>query len=192
MYSLIVIDQSNHSNQKSFGPASEIIMSDSDYFEFGIAHDRRYTLEHLWLQLIDEKEGTVKIGISEFLRADYGDIVRVILPHGQDTSEFILEEDSESDDEEEEKTTPRNSASTTDQIDIGDLLVTVRTIDDRVLINSPFPCKVLELNGEVEDNVDLANDDAYGDGWFMIVKPHEFDEDQFLDQNEYLEYISEL
>tara|TARA_B100000214_G_scaffold14569_2_gene10039 strand:+ start:23719 stop:24222 length:504 start_codon:yes stop_codon:yes gene_type:complete len=167
-------------------------MSDSDYFEFGIAHDRRYTLEHLWLQLIDEKEGTVKIGISEFLRADYGDIVRVILPHGQDTSEFILEEDSESDDEEEEKTTPRNSASTTDQIDIGDLLVTVRTIDDRVLINSPFPCKVLELNGEVEDNVDLANDDAYGDGWFMIVKPHEFDEDQFLDQNEYLEYISEL
>ncbi len=30
-------------------------MSDSDYFEFGVAHDRRYTLEHLWLQLLDEK-----------------------------------------------------------------------------------------------------------------------------------------
>ena len=39
-------------------------MSDSDYFEFGVAHDRRYTLEHLWLQLIDEKDGTVKIGMS--------------------------------------------------------------------------------------------------------------------------------
>tara|TARA_B100001996_G_scaffold66525_1_gene48231 strand:+ start:143 stop:649 length:507 start_codon:yes stop_codon:yes gene_type:complete len=168
-------------------------MSDSDYFEFGIAHDRRYTLEHLWLQLIDDKEKTVKIGISEFLRADYGDIVRVILPHGQDTSEFVIDEESENDDDEDEgKSRPQKSQSTTDQIDIGDLLVTLRTTDDRVLINSPFPCRILELNGEVEDNVDLANDDAYGDGWFMIVKPHEFDEDQFLDQAEYLEYISEL
>ena len=68
-------------------------MSDSDYFEFGVAHDRRYTLEHLWLQLLDEKDGTVKVGMSEFLRADYGDVVRVILPHPQDTSEFILDDE---------------------------------------------------------------------------------------------------
>ena len=62
-----------------------------------------------------------------------------------------------------------------------------------MLINSPFPCKVLELNGEVEDNADLANDDAYGDGWFLIVTPHAgFDEDQFLDANEYIEYLNEL
>ena len=85
------------------------------------------------------------------------------------------------------------SISTGDEIGIGDLLVTLRTVSDRVLINSPFPCKVLELNGEVEDNADLANDDAYGDGWFLIVKPHDgFDEDQFLDANEYVEYLSEL
>ena len=68
-------------------------MSDSDYFEFGVAHDRRYTLEHLWLQLLDEKDGTVKVGMSEFLRADYGDVVRVILPHPQDTSEFVLDDE---------------------------------------------------------------------------------------------------
>ncbi len=166
-------------------------MSDSDYFEFGIAHDRRYTLEHLWLQLLDEKDGTVKIGMSEFIRADFGDVVRVILPHPQDTSEFLIDEEGTDDDGEEEESKPKKPSSG-DEIGIGELLVTIRTVSDRILINSPFPCKVLELNGEVEDNADLANDDAFGDGWFLIVKPHEFDEDQFLDAGEYIEYLNEL
>ncbi|MDG1533527.1 MAG: hypothetical protein P8Q35_03700 [Candidatus Thalassarchaeaceae archaeon] len=166
-------------------------MSDSDYFEFGIAHDRRYTLEHLWLQLLDEKDGTVKIGMSEFIRADFGDVVRVILPHPQDTSEFLIDEEGTDDDGEEDQSKPKKPSSG-DEIGIGELLVTIRTVSDRILINSPFPCKVLELNGEVEDNADLANDDAFGDGWFLIVKPHEFDEDQFLDAGEYIEYLNEL
>ena len=123
-------------------------MSDSDYFEFGVAHDCRYTLEHLWLQLLDEKDGTVKIGMSEFLRADYGDVVRVILPHPQDTSEFILDDEGTAGvrDDGEEGSTPA-TPSAGDEIGIGELLVTLRTVSDRVLINSPFPCKVLELNG---------------------------------------------
>ena len=166
-------------------------MSDSDYFEFGIAHDRRYTLEHLWLQLLDEKDGTVKIGMSEFIRADFGDVVRVILPHPQDTSEFLIDEEGTDDDGEEDESKPKKPSSG-DEIGIGELLVTIRTVSDRILINSPFPCKVLEFNGEVEDNADLANDDAFGDGWFLIVKPHEFDEDQFLDAGEYIEYLNEL
>ena len=172
---------------------SEMNMSDSDYFEFGVAHDRRYTLEHLWLQLIDEKDGTVKVGMSEFLRADYGDVVRVILPHPQDTSEFVLDDEGTAGVRDNDEGEGRSESSNAgDEIGIGELLVTVRTVSDRVLINSPFPCKVLELNGEDEDNDDLANDDAYGDGWFLIVKPHEFDEDQFLDANEYVEYLGEL
>jgi len=172
------------------GAFGDSYMSDSDYFEFDVVQDRRYTLEHLWLQLIDEKEGTVKVGMSEFIRADYGDVVRVILPHPQDASEFVLDEEGTDDDgEEESKPAP---AVAGDEIGIGELLVTIRTVQDRILINSPFPCKILELNGEVEDNSDLANDDAYGDGWFLIVKPHEFEEDQFLNSAEYIQYLSEL
>ena len=38
----------------------------------------------------------------------------------------------------------------------------------------------------------LKDDVAYGDGWFLIVKPHEFDENQFLDATEYIEYLNEL
>lgn len=166
-------------------------MSESDYFEFGVAHDRRYTLEHLWLQLIDEKEGTVKIGMSEFIRADYGDVVRVILPHPQDTSDFVLDDEGAPRDT-DNSSDDSDSGAAGHEIGIGELLVTIRTVDDRLLINSPFPCKVLELNGEVEDNADLANDDAYADGWFLIVQPHEFDEDQFLNASEYIEYLNEL
>ena len=51
-------------------------MADGDYSEFSIAHDRLYTLEHLWLQVLDEDkvEGStiIKIGICEFLIAVYG------------------------------------------------------------------------------------------------------------------------
>ena len=48
--------------------------------EFGIAVGRRYTTEHLWLQLIDEDkekdECTVKVGVSDFVRVEYGETVR--------------------------------------------------------------------------------------------------------------------
>ena len=38
-------------------------MADSDYAEFSIAHDRLYTLDHLWMQVLDEDkdEGTTSI-----------------------------------------------------------------------------------------------------------------------------------
>ena len=42
-------------------------MADSNYAEFSIAHDRLYTLDHLWMQVLDEdkEEGTTSIGRSE-------------------------------------------------------------------------------------------------------------------------------
>ena len=168
-----------------------INMADGDFFEFSIAHDRKYTLEHLWLQVLDDKAETVKIGISEFLRAEYGDIVRVVLTRPEDDSEFKLESDAEVSDDD-----APGIMGSGDELGVEDLLITVLANYDgdmeTILINSPIPCKILELNGEVEDNPDLVNDDAYGDGWCMIVKPHDFDEDQFLDQKEYIEMLNEL
>lgn len=170
-----------------------INMADGDYFEFSVAHDRKYTLEHLWLQTLDDKEGTVKVGISEFVRAEYGDIVRVVLTRPEDDSEFETESDSDSEIQDDDSPGMMGSG---DEVGVEDLLITVlANLDgdvETLLINSPFPCKILELNGEVEDSPDLVNDDAYGDGWCMIVKPHDFDEDQFLDQAEYIEMLNEL
>ncbi len=171
-------------------------MADGDYFEFSIAHDRKYTLEHLWIQTLDDKAESVKIGISEFVRAEYGDIVRVVLTRPEDDSEFKGDSDTEDNDDD----APRIMGSG-DEVGVEDLLITITTSYDgeieTLLINSPFPCKIMELNGEVEDNPDLLNDDAYGDGWCVIVHPHkdpadEFDDDQFLNQEEYIEMLNEL
>ena len=164
-------------------------MANGDYSEFSIAHDRKYTLEHLWLQALDDKAESVKIGISEFVRAEYGEIVRAVLTRPEDDSEFKTESESDDDD----AITIMGSG---DEVGAEDLLITLTTSFEgeieTLLINSPFPCKILELNGEVEDNPDLLNDDAYGDGWCVIVQPHEFDEDQYLDQEEYIEMLNEL
>ena len=80
-------------------------MNGADYFEFSIAHDRKYTLDHLWLQVLDEKndERSVKIGISEFIRAEYGDIVRVVLTKPEDDSEFQIGNGGDEDENDEEE-----------------------------------------------------------------------------------------
>ena len=173
-------------------PPGWIAMNAGEFFEFSIAHDRKYSLDHLWLQLLDDKEEemTVKIGISEFIRAEYGDIVRVVLTKPEDDSEFQIEiEDSEDEDEDD---TPRKNTNSGDELDVDDILMTIRTVDEMLLINAPFPCKILGLNGDVEDNPDLVNEEAYGDGWCIMVRPHDWDEDMFLNEQEYIEYLNEV
>ena len=167
-------------------------MNGADYFEFSIAHDRKYTLDHLWVQVLDDDEDdiTIKLGISEFIRAEYGDIVRVVLSKPEDDSEFQVEVgEGETENDDDSTSAPLSSG---DELDVDDLMITVRTTNDRILINAPFPCKIVELNGDVEDSPDLVNEEAYGDGWCMIVRPHEWDDDMHLNEEEYIEYLNEI
>ena len=48
--------------------------------EFGIAHSRKYSRDHLWYQ---EKDDRLVIGISDYLASDIGEVLRVILPHAE-------------------------------------------------------------------------------------------------------------
>ena len=70
-------------------------MADSDYAEFSIAHDRLYTLDHLWMQVLDEdkEEGTtsIKIGLSEFLMAEFGEVIQIVLARPRDDSDFEID-----------------------------------------------------------------------------------------------------
>tara|TARA_B100000959_G_scaffold285498_2_gene360451 strand:+ start:203 stop:625 length:423 start_codon:yes stop_codon:yes gene_type:complete len=136
-----------------------------------------------------DDEALVKIGLSEFIRAEYGDVIEIVLTKPEDDSE-IHPDGAEEPSEDGEFLQIRNSGG--DELGVDDLMITVRTTEDRVLINAPFPCKISDLNGDVEDNSDLVNEDAYGDGWCMIVKPFEWDEDMFLNEQEYIEHINEL
>ena len=71
--------ESNNSKRLSVGRRSRISMADSDYVEFSVAQGRKYTLEHLWLQVLDEKkdDSQVKIGLSEFVRAEYLSLIHI-------------------------------------------------------------------------------------------------------------------
>ena len=53
---------------------------DEEVMEFGIAHSRKYSRDHLWYQ---EKDDRLVIGISDFLSAEIGEVLRVILPHAE-------------------------------------------------------------------------------------------------------------
>mgnify|MGYP003321003251 CR=1 FL=1 len=53
---------------------------DEEVMEFGIAHSRKYSRDHLWYQ---EKDDRLVIGLSDYLAADIGEILRVILPHAE-------------------------------------------------------------------------------------------------------------
>ena len=53
---------------------------DEEVMEFGIAHSRKYSRDHLWYQ---EKDDRLVIGISDFLAADIGEVLRIILPHAE-------------------------------------------------------------------------------------------------------------
>ena len=120
-------------------------MNSGDYFEFSIAHDRKYTLDHLWVQVLDDddEEMTVKVGISEFIRAEYGDIVRVVLSKPEDDSEFQIDiGDSETQNDDD---APPALLSRGDELDVDDLMITIRTSDDRVLINAPFPLSLIHI-----------------------------------------------
>ena len=49
---------------------------DEETVEFNVAHNRKYSTDHLWYQ---EKDERLMIGVSEFLRLEIGDILEVKL-----------------------------------------------------------------------------------------------------------------
>ena len=50
-----------------------------DYLEFSILSDRKYTRNHLWMQLVEKEEETWKIGVSDLRIQEMGDILSVTL-----------------------------------------------------------------------------------------------------------------
>jgi len=140
---------------------------DDDIIEFVIDQDRKYSMDHLWFQQKDQK---LMIGVSEFLRVEIGDVLRVILPQAET------------------------------EVDEGGSLFSLWTAEEKVSLTSPFSGLISDVNGEVEINPDLVNDSAYNDGWIILLEPHELqlnpDDKQLLENlmehNEYVEYLAEL
>ena len=66
----------------------------------------------------------------------------------------------------------------------------VKAVED---LYCPVSGEVIEVNAEVKSKPELVNEDAYGDGWLMIVRPHDFEpEEELLEPEEYLEHLHEV
>ena len=108
-----------------------------------------------------EKEEVLTVGISDFLAQDIGDVLRVILPQAED------------------------------ELDKGDEMFSLWTAEGKQTFRSPFAGTITEENGEVEINPDLVNESPYDLGWMIIVQPHEFDVEDLLDPDEYVDTLAE-
>ena len=132
-----------------------------DYLEFSIVSDRKYTRNHLWMQMVDKEEGTWKIGVSDCMVQELGEILRVV------------------------------PAEVNDEFSEDDVLFSLRAVDDRETFHSPCAGKVLEVNNELEGNPELVSEDTYSEGWILLIDPHDFDEDQLLTAEEYIESLED-
>ncbi|MEC8249793.1 MAG: hypothetical protein VX043_04655, partial [Candidatus Thermoplasmatota archaeon] len=121
--------------------------------------NRKYSTDHLWYQ---EKDDRLMIGVSEFLKLEIGDVLRVILPQAET------------------------------EVDEGDGMFSIWTAEEKKPFPALFSGLIAEVNGEVEINPDLANDSAYDLGWIIILEPHDLDLELLLDPDEYVEYLAEL
>ncbi|HYP22625.1 MAG TPA: glycine cleavage system protein GcvH [Actinomycetota bacterium] len=90
-----------------------------------------------------EQSGRIVVGITHYAQDQLGDVVFVSLP--EPGTEVRAEEP------------------------LGDLEST-KSVSD---VYSPVTGKILEKNGEVEQNPELVNQDPYGAGWLVSIEPSE-------------------
>jgi len=161
--------------------AHQVSQMSEEYLEFSILSDRKYTRNHIWMQVVDKDEGTWKIGASDLIVQEMGDILRVslaVLPSD------ALADNAAADNE-------FDFADVAEEFSEGDILFSLRSADGRETFASPCAGKVLEVNNELEATPDLVTDDTYSEGWILLIAPHHFDEDQLLTADEYIESLSE-
>lgn len=108
------------------------------------------------------EDDKVRIGITEFAQEELGDIVYVELPEKGD--EFID----------------------------GEEFGSVESVKSVSAIMTPVAGTVIAVNEALEDEPELVNDDATGEGWLIELEMSgELDPDQLLSKESYEEMIAE-
>lgn len=109
-----------------------------------------------------EEDGRVTIGISDFLQEDVGEIYNINLP--EEGEELIKDE----------------------------VFSILDAQSGRRELLAPLSGEVVEVNYELNDVPELANEDPYEEGWILrldMTAPGEFNE--LLTEEEYEEYLKE-
>lgn len=105
-------------------------------------------------------EEYVTIGITDHAQTMLGDLVYVELPE-VDTS-----------------------------FDGGQECAVVESVKAAADIYCPIPGEIIEINEAVIENPQLINQDPYGQGWLMRIKPFDGDNVNFLNADEYTKVVA--
>lgn len=102
------------------------------------------------------------VGITDYAQSQLGDIVFVDIP--------TVEE----------------------KLDEGEVFGTIEVVKTISDIFMPVAGEVLEQNEELADKPELVNQDPYGEGWLIKIKPNDVaDVDKLLDAEAYKKLINE-
>lgn len=108
-----------------------------------------------------EDEGTVTVGISDHAQGLLGDLVYVELPSVGDT------------------------------VKAGNACAVVESVKAASDVYAPVSGEVVAVNESLPDKPETINEDAYGDGWILVIRPDNLAEEQedLLDPDAYAELI---
>ena len=109
-----------------------------------------------------EDNGQVTIGISDHAQGLLGDLVYVELP------------------------------SVGDAVTAGAAVAVVESVKAASDVYSPVTGKVVAVNEALSDKPETINEDAYGEGWILVVKPDSLDEvNELLSPDDYSELLED-
>jgi glycine cleavage system H protein len=122
---------------------------------FEVPDDRRYLETHEWVHI---KDGTARIGITDFAQDELGDVVFVEYPE------------------------------IGERLDQGAQFGVIESIKAVSDLYVPISGEVTAVNDDIETAPELVNEDPYGEGWMLELDPESEDElDDLLTAEEYAE-----
>jgi glycine cleavage system H protein len=109
-----------------------------------------------------EEGDEIVVGISDYAQSTLSDIVYVELPEVGDA------------------------------LDKGDMMCVVESVKAAGDVYAPMTGEVVAVNETLEDAPELVNEDPFGEGWLVRIKPDDMDEwDELLDVDAYKEVVEE-
>lgn len=109
-----------------------------------------------------EGDGKVTVGISDHAQGLLGDVVFVELPE------------------------------VGDRLEAGNACAVVESVKAASDIYAPVTGTVVEVNADLSDKPETINEDAYGDGWLMVLEVEEPEQlKEMLDADAYAELLEE-
>ena len=107
-----------------------------------------------------EGDGKVTVGISDHAQGLLGDLVYVELPN------------------------------VGDRVEAGNASAVVESVKAASDVYSPVTGKVVAVNAALADNPETINEDAYGEGWMLVVQPDDVGQlNELLSPDDYSELL---